>query len=252
MDAKQDVKGELMKTALLLVATGEKYRRFISPLLESANKFFVPHDTILWTDLSGLIGYRTHFISKTGLGYPNETLYRYHTFLREEEFLRKYDQLFYCDIDMLFVAPVTEDDIFSAGITATIHPGFAVHRDRQCGFKLVSIPTSGTPERRFESTAYLDGSCNNRYFCGGFNGGNSDSFLRMAAQLRDNIDEDTTNGIKALWYDESHLNHYLYYNPPVKILTPSFCYPEGYHGQFGWPPDRYKPVLLALNKGNRT
>ena len=243
-----------MKTALLLIATGEKYRKYIDPFLRSADEFFVPHDIILWTDLKGL-NYRfaptIHVVSKTGLGYPKETLHRYHSFLQQEELLRGYDQVFYSDIDMRFVAPVAAEDIFSNGITATLHPGFVVHRDRQRGFILESMPTSGTPERCFKSTACLDASCKNQYFCGGFNGGNIDSFLKMATKLRDNIDKDTTVGITALWHDESHLNHYLYHNPPAKILTPSFCYPEDYHGQFGWSPEKYKPVLLALNKGGR-
>ena len=37
-------------TALVVIATGDKYCEYIEPLIISAKKFFVPHKVILWTD----------------------------------------------------------------------------------------------------------------------------------------------------------------------------------------------------------
>ena len=48
-------------------------------------------------------------------GFPKETLFRYHTILTQEKTLEQFDQIFYCDADMQFVAPV--GDIYSRGIT---------------------------------------------------------------------------------------------------------------------------------------
>src|SRR5271166_6105455 len=108
------------KTALLLIATGEKYRKYVDQMVESAKKYFVEHDVILWTD--ELIPADVKFmITKKGEGFPNETLHRYHTFLVQRWLLEKYDYLFYADIDAAFVSPVIGEDIFSDGITATTH-----------------------------------------------------------------------------------------------------------------------------------
>jgi histo-blood group ABO system transferase len=159
-------------------------------------------------------------------GFPGATLHRYHTFLKVAPFLRTFDYLFYCDVDMLFVDKVGEE-IFSDGITATLHPGF------DGGI--------GTPERRPNSTAYIPPTAKNKYFCGGFNGGESEAFLQMAETTTHNIDLDARNGVTAIWHDESHLNRYLYDNPPAKILTPSYCYPEGWEAP-------YTPKLMALSK----
>ena len=140
---------------------------------------------------------------------------------------------------MEFVAPVEEDEIFSSGITATEHPGF------------VGYP--GDHEKSFKSTAYCPRG--KQYFCGGFNGGDSKAFLQMAATIVERIDEDDRNGVRAVWVDESHFNKYLYDNPPAKILTPSFCYPEDTERYLEiWKKANrgpFEPKLIALDKGKR-
>jgi histo-blood group ABO system transferase len=228
-----------MKTALLVIATGVKYEKYVKPLLYSAKKFFVEHDAILWNDCGHILFGDANNISKEPLGYPGETLHRYHTFLTYTNLLRRYDQLFYCDVDMLFVAPVGEE-IFSDGITATEHPGYT--------------GLSGDPERNPLSTAYLPNP--RTYFCGGFIGGATEAFLRMAETIKMNVDIDKENGVMARWHDESHSNRYLYDNPPAKILTPSYCYPDvknDYYHKIWERAGRpiYEPKLLALTKGAR-
>lgn len=226
-----------MKIALLVIATGEKYHRYIDPLLASAKQHLFPHDTILWTDSLGFHDVN-HQFPKECLGYPGETLYRYHTFLSKENLLRQYDFLMYSDIDMLWVAPVKEEEIISDGITATLHPGY--------------VGKVGTPERRSSSKAYIPTHANNKYYCGGFNAGITRDFLWMAQHIKAHIDEDTSKNITACWHDESHLNAFLYYNwPPARTLTPSFCWPEGCDGHYCDWPESYPPKLVALTKGSR-
>jgi hypothetical protein len=233
-----------MKTALLVIATGEKYAWYADRLIESADAHMFPHDTILFTDNAPILN-REWAFSRVGTkliripvepkGFPNETLMRYHTFLSVENILKEYDNLFYVDSDMLFVAPVKEEEILSNGITATLHPGY--------------IGQIGTPERRPESKAYIPAHAMNKYFCGGFNGGRADTFLWMARHIKAHIDEDTANSITAVWHDESHLNAFLYYNcPPARILTPSFCWPEGCQGKYDSWTESYEPKLVALTK----
>lgn len=226
-----------MKTALLVIATGSRYREYARRLLLSAEKFFPPHDVFLWSDsdvpLDGITGAVTVML-KHGLGYPNETLYRYGTILGLKYRLLEYAQLFYCDADMEFVATV--GDVFSHGITATLHPGYYVQNTR------------GTPETRPESTAY----CPNlkRYFCGGFNGGDARAYITMAEDIHECVHADARRGIMAVWHDESHLNRYLANHHPEKVLSPSYCFPEGAEkvGYCGWTAEQCPPILVALTK----
>lgn len=228
------------RTALLLLATGARYRSYVDQMVASAKKYFVEHDAILWTD--GLIAADVKFmLTKQAEGFPNETLHRYHTFLAQRWLLETYDYVFYVDIDATFVSTVTEEDIFSDGITATIAPGY--------------YGMSGTPETNPQSTAYLLRP--RTYFAGGFVGGRSGAFLKMAETIARNIDIDAAHGILARWHDESHLNRYLYDNPPAKILTPAYCYPDKNHNQEYYRAiwrragvNDFKPKIELINKGN--
>lgn len=196
---------------LLLIATGEKYWGYADALIRSARVYLPSHQSLLWTDKPGRSTANWVF-RKNALGHPEETLRRYHTFLEYKKLLSCYDYLFYCDVDMRFVAPVREEEILADGITATLHPGY--------------VGTTGTPERRPKSRAVISHMANNKYFCGGFNGGTTKAFLDMAETIKSRVDADAIENITAIWHDESHLNRYLYDNPPAKILTPEFCYPD--------------------------
>jgi histo-blood group ABO system transferase len=233
-----------VKTALLIIATGPAYWGYARNLIQSAEKFLFPHDVILFTDNPTVTqGAAQEFYVST-MTYPDATYLRYHVFCDHLKFLDQYDYLFYSDADMLFVAPVTPDEILSAGITATEHPGY--------------VGQQGNPETRKESTAYCPQV--RQYFCGGFNGGTKQAFLNMAVNIKWDITQDQKNGIQAVWFDESHTNRYLYDNPPTKVLSPSFCYPESeYKNPSGYYRDiwnrakrgPFEPKLLALDKGGK-
>ena len=227
-----------MKTALLLIATGAKYRDYAKTYIANAREYFVPHDVVLFTD--GLVDAEVkHTFLYEHQGYPQASYRRYHAFVKASPILSQYDYLTYSDVDMFWVAGTTEDEIFSNGITATEHPGY--------------VGTNGTPEINPLSTAYCPIVRN--YFCGGFNGGTSEAFLKMSCAIKDAIDADDRNGIQAKWVDESQTNRYLFDNPPARILSPAFCYPEnaGEHYKAIWRRANriFEPKLLALEKGGR-
>jgi len=226
------------KTALLLIACGPRYWGYAEEFISSALEFFVPHDVILFTDCPHTFNVARQ-IPCPALGFPNATLKRYHLFTEQQQILSQYENLFYSDVDMRFVAPVAEEEIFSDGITATQHPGY--------------VGLSGTPETRPVSTAYVSGVLRN-YFCGGFNGGKAEIFLCMAHAIRCAVDTDSRNGVIAVWHDESHLNRYLQAYPPAKVLSPAFCYPDvaGDYYRNIWRNaglGEIVPKLLALEKG---
>jgi hypothetical protein len=222
-------------TAFLIIATGDTYVKYANNLVQSMRTHLAfDHSAIAFTDNVVDGAYNYHIEPK---GYPRETLMRYHTILGQSKMLEQYDQLFYLDADMEFVNTVELEDIESPGLTATLHPGFLVNNIK------------GTCEYRLESSAF----CNHnvRYYAGGFQGGNAQTYLWAMRDMKQRIDQDELKGITAVWHDESHWNSLLADYPPKKILNPSYCFPEDYNGGYGWEPDDYPPVLVALDKHKR-
>jgi len=199
----------LDRTLLLLIATGARYEQYVRPLLQSADKYFVPHKTLLLTDSAS--DYGVHQFPKTHAGFPETTLKRYASFLEHKNFISTFEHAFYIDIDALFVDYVGEE-IFSEGITATVHHGY---RNKSADSVI---------ESNSNSAAFLPSV--KTYYCGGFNGGTSKAYLEMAESIQRGVEQDERNHIMAVWHDESHLNKYLEINPPTRILDSSYGYPE--------------------------
>lgn len=224
-----------VKVGLLIIATN-KYQKFIQPLIDSANKYFLNQDNIdveyfVFTDTFHNIENakrRVNIILTEHQPWPWMTLGRYHIFDKNKEELSRLDYLFYCDADMLFCNEVSSE-ILSHRV-ATQHPGYYGRR--------------GTPETNPKSRAYVPPSQPMQYFAGGFNGGTSSAYLLMAKSISENIGKDLENGHIAVWHDESHLNRYLIDNPPTKILDPGYCYGESLK-----PP--FHPRLMALDKNHQ-
>ena len=223
----------MKKIGLILISTN-KYKIFVKPLIESARNFFLNNHEVtyyLFTDSDEFndLGDDVVINKIEHLEWPMITLYRYKTFVKHKDILSTEDYLFYCDIDMRFVADVG-DEILGDSV-ATIHPGFLGGR--------------GTPETKPQSTAYIHPNDELVYYAGGFNGGSSSNFLEMSEQIDKNIDIDSNNGIIAIWHDESHLNKFFTKNKPTTILSPSYCYPESWNLN-------YTKKLLALDKDHES
>jgi histo-blood group ABO system transferase len=219
-----------MDIGLLLIATG-RYDQFVQPLIDSARKFFFKDYNVtyfLFTDSGKWNNEKDIVVTfMPHEPFPAPTLKRYETFDKNRELFVDADYLFYCDVDMLFAGEVGEEIL--AERVATIHPGFMGGR--------------GTPETRRESLACVLEGEDMIYFAGGFNGGSREEFLKMSKELSENIQADADHNITAIWHDESHMNRYFIDNPPVKILSPSYCYPES------WDLPLEKKIL-ALDKNH--
>lgn len=220
-----------MKVGLLIIATN-KYIQFVKPLIESADKFFLPNQDVTYflftnQDIEIISDRNIKILNVEHKEWPWMTLGRYQIFAKNSELLSKMDYLYYCDADMRFEGEVGNEII--GDIVATQHPGFFGRR--------------GTPETRPDSLAYVSLNEEMQYFAGGFNGGSSIEYLKMAKTISNNIDIDYSNGIIAVWHDESHMNRYFIDNKPTKILNPSYCYPESCDIPF----DR---KILALDKNH--
>lgn len=229
-----------MKICILNIATN-KYIQFVEQLLDSVEENFLNGH-----DISALV-FTNHEILEVSDNvkisqiehepWPIPTLKRYHYFLREKEYISQFDYCFYMDVDMRIVDKVGDEIL--GDLVATQHPGFW-HKD----------PREFTYERRPQSTAYIPEGQGKMYYAGGFNGGKPEHFLKMAETIVNNIDEDLKNDLIAVWHDESHMNKYLFENPPTVELTPSYCYPEGIKFNPTWWHVPFEPKILALEKNH--
>lgn len=156
------------KIAFVWICLNPPYWEFAKNMIEGARRFFLPGhevDYFLWSDIplqsQDVLEKRilveltkgnpdmklaeackqaqelaqslyqikkgaTVFETET-VEWPMPTLMRYHLFLQQEEILSKYDYIFYCDVDMHFVS-VVGDEILGKGLTAALHPGYAVDK----------------------------------------------------------------------------------------------------------------------------
>jgi len=208
------------KILLNLIATN-KYISFLDVICPSIEELFFPEcevTVLVHTNLDlpdVLERYKRINFLKNHIDHENwpfTTLKRFHYFLKSKDLLSQQDYCFYIDVDSKFIKSVTDSLLPESGMVGTIHP---------CLFN-----GPGTPDRNPNCLAYIPLGSNNRYFCGGFFGGSSGKFIEMAERIKNNIDQDLSNDIIALWHDESHLNRYFFDNPPSKILDHPFAVAE--------------------------
>ena len=181
--------------------------------------------------------------------WPFPTLKRYHLFLQEEEKLKDYDYIFYCDTDMRFV-DIVGDEILGNGLTAAPHPGYAVRKEyyppyepNQFSASYIQRPGRVVMEgdkKRFRP----------EYYAGGFQGGKSKQYIEAMKVCRELIDTDLKNGYIPIWNDETVWNKYLSENPPDIMLTPSYIYPDSLINEYYIPlwGQNYQPKLITLTK----
>ena len=178
----------------------------------------------------------TIHIDAEAVEWPLPTLFRYHLFLQQEEKLKEYDYVFYCDVDMIFVNYVGEE-ILGEGLTAAIHPMYALRRE-------LYPPFEPNPESKAHIRFYRD------YYAGGFQGGRTEDFIKAMKAVKKTIDSDFSKNYIARWNDESHWNRYLLDNPPAVILHPGYIYPDSLIEEYYkkvWGRD-YTPHLVTITK----
>lgn len=217
---------------LCITATG-KYITFVDPLIASAENYFCKNHNVTYFVFTDSIRESTDkivYLPHNKLGWPFDTMMRYHAYLAYKDVIQTQDYLFGLDADMLFVGDVG-DEILGERV-ATLHPGF------------YNLPRPRfTYEKRKVSNACIEGHEGVAYFAGGFYGGTSEEFIKILMTTTININDDLNRGVIAVWHDESHWNRYCIDHEPTVILSPSYCYPEDYRLPF---PKK----ILALNKNH--
>ena len=261
---EQRLKMNRYKIALLSVCLNKDYHQYLSPMIESARKFLLKGseiDFLVWTDMPPEIdlGKNVTKYPTEPMGWPAPTLFRYNLFLEQEEKLKEYDYVFYCDADMLFVSRVGEE-ILGEGLTAAQHPMYALSQEYIPPYEPNSKSTAYIPrpgkilekggKKKFQPY----------YYAGGFQGGRPEAWVKAMKEMKKNIEKDFAAGIEnreiqpgyiSIWNDESHWNKYLFKNPPAVVLSPSYIYPDSliksYYQAKIWGR-AYVPKLVTLTK----
>lgn len=226
------------KIGILYICTGNYYV-FFEKFYQSAEKYLLPNSEkhyFVFTESEHINSTdRIHKIYQERLGWPNDTLMRFHLFLNIETELKQMDYLFFFNANYTFVDTILEDEILPKlnenNLVGQIHP-VAYHKKRN------QFPY----EKSTNSKAYIDENKGENYFAGGLIGGTTQAFLDMSNTLKQNIDIDTQNNTIAVWHDESHINKYFSDIKPKK-LHPGYCYPEDWYLPF-----KQKTLLLDKNK----
>src|SRR3990167_4447642 len=240
------------KIVMFSICLNQPYWQYISPMIESARKFLLKgHDVdfFVWTDMpeETNLGQEVKIFPTAPCDWPLPTLFRYHLFLQQEELLKQFDYIFYCDADMLFVSRVG-NEILGEGLTVAAHPMYALRPEYIHPYEPNSQSTAYIPSlgrvlenpKRFEPF----------YAAGGFQGGRTENFIQAMKIMKEGIDKDFANNYIARWNDESHWNRYLFDNPPSVFLSPSFVYPDSLNKAFYqkvWGRN-YVPKLITLTK----
>lgn len=245
------------KIAFICICLNAPYWEYAKEMIEGAKVFFLPgHQTdfFLWSDMPS-VDYATVFPTEP-IEWPMPTLMRYSLFLQQEEKLKEYDYIFYCDVDMKFVG-VVGDEILGQGLTIAPHPGYYIRKQLYPPFE----PNS-------DSTAYIQrpGILMNDggkprfmpfYAAGGFQGGKSEKFIESMKVMRLLIEKDLNKGYVPIWNDESVWNKYLFDSLEKKelekaiFLTPSYIYPDSlikeYYEPIVWGQG-FIPKLVTITK----
>lgn len=212
-----------MSIAILYICTG-KYNQFFKGFYRSCEKYFLAgkaeKNYFVWTDDDSLGFGRSnvHIYHKECAGFPADSLFRFEMFLQAEEYLNKYDYIYFFNANAAFIQPVGEEILpDESGLAMGIWPGKQEYRH----------PMWHPYERRRKSLAYVAPYGENYiYYMGGLNGGTPKAYLAMVRTLAQNIRTDFNNGIVAIVHDESHINAYMRKHKGKLIGRNGYLLPE--------------------------
>ncbi len=224
---------------IIIIATA-KYRKFLHLLQPSILLYFLKDcdvRTIVLTDgiKAPMISYDYCLLPIEHEPWPYVTLHRFHNFQQiKYEIDEKPDYYFYIDADALIKDEITSEILGDRVFT------------QHCGY----VGKRGPFERRPNSSAFVPHhKRTSPYYTGSFWGMSYTEFWRFTDTARKMVDQDKSNDIIPTWWDESIMNRYLIDNPPTKVLSPSYHYPENNTEAYikQWP-ERYPCKILTLNK----
>lgn len=193
------------KTAVTCLATGAytdfapDWSRSISEHWPEAQQFILSDGlTDCFQDVDFIVLPWGHF------RWPFSTNFRHSALLAYAKVFAEFDLLIHVDVDAKFIGrPVLP----LSGLFALQHPGYPQGRAEYAPF-----------EDRRECLAYVPSDRRVSYFAGGFQGGDTVSFLQACLTIREWSLHDFRNGLVPIWHDESYWNRYCSESDEVVVL----------------------------------
>lgn len=227
------------KIGIFYICTG-RYSIFWEKFYLSAEKHFcpgVPKQYFVFTDQEiSPKDDNVKVIYQERLGWPFDTLKRFHLFKNIKDDAMKCDYLYFFNANMIFLRDVMPWQIFPSEeeqIVVTRHPFY------------YEGASGGPFETNKVSAAYIDSKDAKWYVAGGLSGGISKYYYELGDKIIETVDADLKIDHITPWWDESHLNFHIAHREHYKVLHPGFICPD----------DRiknlpFKVFLTVLDKNN--
>ncbi|XP_075143690.1 histo-blood group ABO system transferase 2-like [Leptodactylus fuscus] len=208
----------------LFVFAVKKYIRFLQPFLETAERYFMVGHKVtyyVFTDkvdgvvkpkmADGRILQLHNVVADQRWQDVSMRRMEILTVFTKKHMPNEIDYLVCADVDMVFKDRVGVEIL--GDLVATIHPAF-----------LISELKHFTYERRPISAAYIPDGEGDFYYMAAFYGGKVDEIYKLSVACQNGIIEDKKKNIEAVWQEESHLNRYLVYYKPTKVLSSEYIW----------------------------
>ncbi|XP_077134212.1 histo-blood group ABO system transferase 2-like [Ranitomeya variabilis] len=231
----------------LFVFAVKKYIQFLLPLLESAERFFMVGHNVTYYVFTDKVNdvvepkmadgriLQLHNVA-ADQRWQDVSMRRMETLtiFTKEYMPNEIDYLICVDVDMVFNDHVGVEIL--GDLVATLHPGYFLSESESFAY-----------ERRPISAAYIPQGEGDFYYMAALYGGKVEEIYKLSMECQKGIMEDKKKGIEAVWQEESHLNRYLVYNKPTKILSPEYLWANGLpHGEL-----IKRRRFLAVHKNNQ-
>ncbi|KAF7669391.1 hypothetical protein LDENG_00192920, partial [Lucifuga dentata] len=214
------------RIALVVFAVG-KYTRFLKGFLESGEKYFLLDFRVtyyIFTDSPQDVpkiklgeGRKISLLTVPSASRWQDVVLgrmKWTSIAIEKQIHNEADYLFMMDVDSIFYNRFGAESL--SQLSAVLHRGYykATSRD--------SFPY----ERRPGSKAYIPFGEGDYYYTAAVWSGYLEDMYRLIKYCYEQSEEDAKNNIEAVWQEESHLNKYLLYNKPAKVLSPEYLWSD--------------------------
>ncbi|CAN9506979.1 unnamed protein product [Ophioblennius macclurei] len=214
------------RIAVVVFAVG-KYTRFLKAFLESGEKYFLVGFRVtyyIFTDNENEVpkvpmhkGRKITTVTVPSAKRWQDVVLgrmKWATITIDKQIRSEADYLFMMDIDSIFHNRFGAESL--SRLSAVLHRGYYKSTDR----------TNFPYERRPESKAYIPEDEGDYYYTAAVWGGYLEDMYKLVKYCYNMSEEDKKNNIEAVWQEESHLNRYLLYNKPTKVLSPEYLWSD--------------------------
>ncbi|XP_071760966.2 globoside alpha-1,3-N-acetylgalactosaminyltransferase 1-like [Centroberyx gerrardi] len=214
------------RIAAVVFAVG-KYTRFLKGFLETGEKYFLVDFRVtyyIFTDNEAQVpkialgkGRKISVVNVPSASRWQDVVLgrmKWAAITIDKQIRHEADYLFMMDIDSVFHNRFGAESL--SRLSAVLHRGYYKNTNRD------AFPY----ERRRESKAYIPTGEGDYYYTAAVWGGFLEDMYKLVRYCYDQSEVDAKNKIEAVWQEESHLNKYLLYNKPTKVLSPEYLWSD--------------------------